>query len=62
MLSVSHQFPIYTPPKRSVSFASEVDVKEELRAVRDDKKEVTRLLLQSDEEEIDPNHPKKPIL
>ena len=47
MLALSHQSPP-SPHKRTVSFAPEVDAKAEERAIREDKKKVNRLLLQSD--------------
>lgn len=47
MQALSLQLPS-SPHKRVVSFAPEVDAKAEERAIRDDKKKVNRLLLQSD--------------
>ena len=47
MLSVFHQLPP-SSPKRSVSFAPEVDSKEEESAIREDMKKARRLPLQSD--------------
>lgn len=47
MLALSHQSPP-SPHKRTVSFAPEVDAKAEEHAIREGKKKVNRLLLQSD--------------
>ena len=47
MLSVSPQSPVHKPQKRSVSFTPEVNAKEEKNAIREDRKNVTNLLLQS---------------
>ena len=47
MLSVSHQ-PAQPVQKKSISFAPEVNTKEEQRAIRKDKEKITRLFLQSD--------------
>lgn len=47
MLNVSQQ-PSQSAQRPSISFAPEVNTKEEQRAIRKDKEKVTKLLLQSD--------------
>ena len=48
MLSLLNQPTSHIPKRHSVSFAPDVEAKEELRAIQNDKKKVTRLFLQSD--------------
>ena len=45
MLSISHNLP---QKKHTVSFSRDTNAKEEQRAIREDKKKVTTLLLESD--------------